>query len=99
MVYLMSNTIPCSICSRIPPEENLEKHHLIPKSKKGKETIDVCSPCGDQLHQLFTNKEMETTYNTLESLLSSEKVQTWSKWISKKPQDFSVCMKKKRRNR
>lgn len=93
----MENTIACSICGRVPPEEYLEKHHLIPRSKKGKETIDVCSSCGDQLHHLFTLKEMETTYHTLESLLSSEKVQTWIKWISKKPQDFGVCMRKKKK--
>lgn len=93
----MENSIPCSICGRVPPDQYMEKHHLIPKSKKGKETIDVCASCGDQLHHLFTNNEMASTYNTLEALLATEKVQTWIKWISKKPLDFGVCMRKKKR--
>jgi hypothetical protein len=84
----------CSICHRETPDVYLEDHHLVPRCKKGKNTIVLCTDCADQVHLLFNVKELRDTYNTLESLLSNEKIQTWIKWIRKKPQEFgSVCMK------
>jgi len=60
----MTPEIRCSLCGRITPKQYAEKHHLIPKSKEGKVTIDVCCNCGDQVHKLFTNKELEKEYHT-----------------------------------
>lgn len=98
--YLKTNDEPftCPVCRREVPLEFQEKHHLVPKSKKGKETIILCRSCGDQLHKLFTNKQLEKTYKTIEAILSNEDVQRWILWISKKPMDFRICMatKKKR---
>lgn len=74
----------CQICGRLPPEKHQEKHHLVPKSRGGKETIDVCAACGDQIHVLFTIKQLEKEYNTLDKLLNNSKIQTWIKWIRKK---------------
>lgn len=88
----------CFICGRITPPRYIEKHHLIPKSRKGKETILVCNNCGNQLHHLFSNKEMEKTYNTLETILADERVQKWIKWVRNK-KDFSVCNKTKKKKR
>ena len=98
VVYkLEGDKMLCQVCGRETPEDRLERHHLIPKCKKGKETIDVCIDCGNQLHQLFTIKQMEYTYNTLEEILANDKVKTWIKWISKKKDFGSVCMKIKKR--
>ena len=91
----MKDEIECSICKRMTPPEYQEKHHLIPKSKKGKETIDVCCHCGDQVHKLFTNKELEKDYNTLETLLKHQDMQKWIKWVEKKP-SFTFSMKTKK---
>lgn len=87
----------CPICSRQIPDGYCEKHHLTPKMYKGDETIIVCNCCGDMLHQLFTNKELKNELNTLESIVADPKVQKWANWISKKPNSFSVCVKKKKR--
>lgn len=83
----------CTICKRIP--SSLEKHHLDPKKRKGK-TIPVCVDCADQVHQLFTNKELGREYNTLEKLLASPKIQKWVEWIKNKKR-FGICMKTKKR--
>lgn len=85
----------CSIHGELVPDEFMEKHHLNPKEKKGP-TIPVCVACGDQLHLLFTRKELANKYNTLEKLLANEKVQKWIQWIRNK-KDLSVCMKIKKR--
>ena len=89
----------CPICKREVPEGCWEHHHLIPKSKKGKETIAVCINCGDQIHKLLSLNDLKTTYNTPEVICSHPDIQKWIAWVSKKPTDFAICMKtKKRRN-
>jgi hypothetical protein len=87
----------CPICKRDTPEEFREKHHLTPRAKKGKETVLVCCDCGDMLHQLFSVKELAKQYNTVEKILTSEKIQNWIEWISKRPDRFGFCMATKKR--
>jgi len=91
--------VSCKICGRMTPPEYVEKHHLVPKSRKGKETILVCRNCGSQVHMLFSNKEMERMYNNLDAILADERIQKWIKWIRNRPNDFRVCMKTKKRRR
>lgn len=90
-------SIKCKICLRDTPQKYQERHHLIPKSKKGKITEVVCCNCGDMLHKLFTNNELARDFNTIESIKSNDKVRKWVSWISKKSNDFSVCMKTKKK--
>lgn len=91
------NDIICLICDRTVQPEYIEGHHTVPKSKKGKKKVDVCCSCGDQIHILFTNKELAKKYNTIEALLSDPRVQKWREWIQKKPNNFGVCIKRKKR--
>ena len=86
----------CTICGRLIPPLYQEKHHLIPKSRKGKETILVCCNCGDKLHQLFDNKVLEKELSTVEAIREHPNIQKWIKWIRKK-KGFSVCFKSKKR--
>lgn len=105
----MTNNI-CQICKRETPDGLMENHHLIPRSLSKRKkfvkwfknrdnlvTIKSCRSCSDQVHQLFTEKELAENYNTPEKLLANEKIQEWIKWIRKKPNDFSVCMKSKKK--
>jgi hypothetical protein len=85
----------CVICDRSTPKQYLEKHHLKTR-KKSKECIQVCCDCADQIHKLFSNKELETIYSTLDSLLSNERMQKWIKWIRNK-KEFGFCMKCKKK--
>jgi len=99
-------TIECPICKRDTPNCYQEEHHLIPRSirkrkkykklpelKKGQDTITVCCSCGDQLHKLFTVKELADDFRTIVAIVANEEVQNWVKWIKKKPDDFSIGMK------
>lgn len=88
----------CPICNRTPPTaEYIEKHHLTPRSAGGKsgKTVLICIDCGDQIHKLFTNKELKREYNTLEKLLTDPKIQRWKEWVNNKR--FGICMKSKKR--
>jgi 5-methylcytosine-specific restriction endonuclease McrA len=84
----------CNICGRFTNDYNKEKHHLIPRAKGGKVTEYVCIDCGNQVHKLFTNKELAKEFNTIEKLKANEKVQKWINWVRNK--QFGVCMKAKK---
>ena len=60
------------------------KHHTIPRTEGGKETVLVCIDCGNQVHKLFTINELRDKYNTIEVLKSHPDVQNWIRWIRKK---------------
>lgn len=83
----------CSICNRNTPKEFQEKHHLIPKSKGGKETIDVCVDCGDQLHTMFSLNELKKNLNTLDKIKNHDKMVSYIKFVRKR-KGFGLCHKK-----
>jgi len=85
----------CPICKRDTPPGCVEKHHGKPKCKGGKDKITVCIDCGDQIHKLFTNKELEKQYNNVPALLGCDKIKKWVSWVWNKP--FGVGMKCKKR--
>lgn len=89
----------CALCGRrIPKKRYVEKHHLETRQAKGKEIVIVCCPCGDQIHELFSNKELRDKYNSIEALRQNPRIQKWIKWI-RKADKWYVCMKTKKRKR
>ena len=85
---------PCELCARTtqPPTE----HHLIPRARHNKKVkrdlgkdrnkvAMICRPCHSQLHKLFTEKELEREYYTIELLKAHPDVQAWIEWVSKRP--------------
>jgi len=69
---------------------------LVPKAKKGKETVLLCQDCGRILHQFFENKDLKNKLNTIELIRASPKMKNWIAWISKKSNSFGVCMARKK---
>lgn len=57
---------PCPLCER--PNLRPSDHHLVPKSKGGRQTLAICRDCHRAIHAVFTNKELAATYHTVESL-------------------------------
>jgi|SRR5271157_2148109 len=85
---------PCELCARTT--QPLTEHHLIPRARhnkrvkrdlgKGRNKVAmVCRPCHSQIHDLFTEKELEREYNTIESLKAHPDVQEWIEWVGKRP--------------
>ena len=87
--------LACQLCKR---ERALTTHHLICKSMWSKsyfkkrysnkemksKTIEICRDCHDAIHDFMTEKELAQNYNTLEKLLTHEKVVGFINWVSKK---------------
>lgn len=94
---MQNNDIICPICDRETPENFVEKHHLIPKTEKGRETIKICVSCGDVIHKFIEINSLRDKYNTIEAIVLHPKIIKWKKWISKRPKDFNICQKAKKR--
>lgn len=82
----------CPICQR--PNYHPSDHHMVPKSRGGKQTTTICRDCHKAVHALFTNKELEEKYNTPEVLLSNEEFAKMVKFISKQDPAGKVTTKK-----
>ena len=87
----------CDLCNR--KVEKLTRHHLIPKQRGGKNkgVVMFCLACKDQVHRLFTNKELDREYNTLEKLLETRRIRTYIKWVRKQKTEYITTKLKKRK--
>jgi 5-methylcytosine-specific restriction enzyme A len=95
-VYLGMGSIgdPCELCGRATVP--LTKHHLVPKARHNRKVrrdlgadrnkvAMICRPCQDQIHDLFTEKQLEREYNTIELLRANEDVKEWITWVQRRP--------------
>ena len=86
----------CALCGReLGTQWN--KHHLVPKSQKGKETINLHLVCHRQIHALFSEKELARHYHTIERLLEHEDMAKFVRWIASKPINFYPKTRRKKR--
>lgn len=74
-----------SICKLCGLETYVNLHHLIPRSKGGTETIPCCPTCESYLHRTWNNGELRNIYNTVKSILQTEKFKSFLKWRLKQP--------------
>lgn len=79
----------CPICGRdMIKGPSIDRHHFLPKCRGGKETEFVHRICHRKIHSLFTEKELEKTYFTSESIKLNPEIQKFVKWVSKKDPHF-----------
>lgn len=71
----------CELCERIVEETT--RHHLIPKNRKESPTVDLCRPCHDQVHAVFTHHELKQRYDTLEKLKAADEMRKFVRWVRK----------------
>ena len=89
--------IACLICLHSWERGELTKHHLVPKSRKGTETVLLCKTCHRQIHATFTEKELEREFYNIETLLTAEKFQSFIKWIRKRKPTSRIKSKRSKR--
>ena len=87
----------CPLCGREMVEgPSVDLHHLVPKSKKGKETVLLHLICHRKIHSLLSEKEIATKYNTIAKLQEHEDIKTFIEWVSKKNPEFVDTFKDSR---
>ena len=78
----------CSICERPIPDSQKDAHHLIPKSKGGKETTFLHRICHKHIHALFTEVELANRYHQIQILKEHPEMKKFIHWVSSKPPAF-----------
>jgi len=73
----------CPLCKR----DNYypSDHHLVPKCRGGtaQDVQTICQDCHSAIHAIFSNKELEAEYSSVEALLNHEKFGKTAKFIGK----------------
>lgn len=73
----------CPLCKR--DNYHPSDHHLVPKCRGGgpQDTLCICESCHQAIHKLFSNKELESDYSSVEALLGHEKFAKTAAFIGK----------------
>ncbi len=74
----------CALCERQVSYVTL--HHLIPKQEGGRygERVPLCQLCHVTLHSLFTNKELQKEFYSVERLRRADRLRKYIQWIRTK---------------
>lgn len=98
-MFKMEAEMICPLCKReMAVPCNL--HHLIPKSKGGKNTPTILlhKICHDKIHAVFTETELKRNYNTIEKLQDNEEMQKFIQWLqNKEPAFYDKSVKTRKR--
>ena len=89
----------CPLCQRPIPDSEKDAHHLVPKSKGGRETQYLHRVCHRQIHALLTETELARTYNHVEALLAHSGIARFVAWVQTKPDNFYERTRKSQRIR
>ncbi len=89
-------TYRCALCER--EVRQVSKHHIVPKSEGGRDTIDLCAACHKTLHSFFTNETLANELNTLEALRQDPDVARYLAWV-RKQRDSRITVRGKRERR
>ncbi|MEM6682578.1 MAG: HNH endonuclease [Pseudomonadota bacterium] len=84
----MENTTNiCRLCGRALGDRS-EAHHVVPKSKGGRQTVLLHPICHRKIHRVFTNKQLADFAGDLDALKTHPEIAAFIKWLQRKPPDF-----------
>ncbi len=81
----------CPLCGRpIPSDARQSWHHLVPKLKGGKggPVVLLHQICHNEIHATFTEAELAREFSTVEALRSHPRMESFLRWVSKRPPGF-----------
>jgi hypothetical protein len=78
----------CPLCGRPLGTVNVDRHHLIPKSLKGREQFPIHKICHRKIHATFSERELLRSFYTWAALQSNDDIQSFIAWVAKKPPEF-----------
>jgi 5-methylcytosine-specific restriction endonuclease McrA len=94
---LLDAQLVCPLCERFIPDSQKDAHHLVPKSKGGKNTQFLHRICHRQIHALFTETELARKYSSIVALAAQPELAIFINWVKTKPNDFFQRTSKSRR--
>ena len=78
----------CPLCGRPLGSENIDRHHLIPKSLKGREQFPIHKICHRKIHATLSERELLRAYHTWDALKDNADIAAFIEWVAKKPPGF-----------
>lgn len=84
----MNTNNPCPLCGRELGTINIDEHHLIPKTFKGRDTETIHKICHSKIHSTFTERELLNFYHTWGRIKEHSEIEKFIKWVRNKPSDF-----------
>ena len=85
---LDSDEAKCPLCGRPLGTEYVDRHHLVPRTYKGKEQFPIHRICHRKIHSVLTERELRDHYNTWEALLEHEDIRAFIAWVARKPAGY-----------
>lgn len=85
----------CWLCRR-PLGRVIECHHLVPKSRGGRETAMIHPICHRTLHRTFSNAELGVFGNSPASIMADPRIGRFLTWIADKDPDFHAPTRRRR---
>lgn len=79
---------PCPLCGRPLGSEHVDRHHLIPRTFKGKDQFPVHKICHRKIHSVFTERELLHSFHTWDALRSAPEIADFIAWVARKPAGF-----------
>ena len=89
----------CPLCERPIPPDQRDAHHLVPKSKGGRDTEVLHRICHRQIHALLTETELGRDYASVDALLAHPQIARFVAWVRTKPPGFAERTRKSQRLR
>lgn len=74
----------CPLCGmKMIAGVSVDRHHLIPKSKKGTEAELCHVVCHRKIHSTLSEVELDTHWHTWNRLKDHEEIKKYIKWVRK----------------
>jgi len=73
---------PCIFCKR-SGISGMHSHHVVPRCKRGKDTVPTCGSCGSFIHSTWSHNQLRDDFNTVEKIVSDERFQKYLSWLMK----------------
>jgi 5-methylcytosine-specific restriction endonuclease McrA len=77
----------CFLCGR-PLGRKIEWHHVVPKSRGGRDTEPVHPICHRTIHAMLSNKQLEREFSSADALRAHPEIATFIRWVEDKHPDF-----------
>lgn len=79
----------CPVCGRpMVSGPSVGDHHLVPRLRGGRKAEPVHVVCHGKIHSLWDENELRDEYNTWEKIREAPEMQSFIRWIRKKPATF-----------
>ena len=77
----------CALCGR-ELAEPFDRHHIIPRSRGGREKVELHRICHSKIHSVFTIKELKSEFSSIDELKQNKGIMKFVKWLEGKPPQF-----------